>query len=152
MNEEYGFSVKYPKDWVPNPDLIQSSKRYVAAFYNFNGSAPGIAISIYDADKPLSVDWLIASYQEKGHKDINVVSPLTETTLADGTKATMCKTTFIARASDGNDYGMVALNLDADKGGERIHAGVYTLEDSTPPYNEKLFSQVAHTLRFTADE
>jgi len=144
VNGEYGFSVKYPSEWVERPELV-TSPSHVAVF-GVVDYTPGIAIVAVDADAPISADWLIVSYQETGMSNVKILSPLTETILADGTKATTYKANYIAASG----YEVTAFSLDTDKGDKRIRLIVWTVEEYVP-YDEALFSEIAHTLRFTAE-
>jgi hypothetical protein len=92
----------------------------------------------------MSADWIIASFQKMNYQNPAVISPLTQTTLADGTKATTYKASFITPTG----YEAVAFCLDADRCDKRIHVMVFTI-DAFSPYDEALFSQIAHTLTFT---
>jgi len=142
-NGKYGFSLQYPSDWVERPELLR--KDAVAAF-GVSAYVPGVIIQVFDADKPISVDWFISSYEAQANSSVRVVSPLTETTLADGTKATTYKVKYISATSGG--YEVVSYGLDADKGDKRIRIVVFTIE-GFEPYDEALSSEIAHTLRFT---
>ena len=143
-NDEYGFSVQYPSDWVERPEVLTGDA--VAAF-GVQAFVPGISILVVDADKPVTADWLVASYGAQGNKGVRVVSPITETTLADGTPATVCKMEYVALSG----YYVVSFGLEADKDGKRVRVVVWTIElDMAPPYDEARFSEIAHTLRFTS--
>jgi len=145
VNEEYGFSVKYPSDWVERPELVTSP--FHVAVFGVVDYTPGIAIVAANADAPISVDWLIESYQEMGNSNVKILSPLTGTILADGTKATTYKANYIAASG----YEVTAFCLDTDKGNKRIRLVVWTVEEYVP-YDEAKFSEIAHTLRFTMED
>jgi hypothetical protein len=152
VNEEYGFSIQYPSHWVARPDLAtRSTYRYLAAF-SVEAWVPGLCVAAFDDDEPVSEDWAIEAYKKMDNQGIKVVSPLTETTLSDGTKATTYKIEHVAlhQPNSTEDYETTSYCLDADKGSKRIHVWVFTIEyfDS---FNEALFSQIAHTLRFSAE-
>ncbi len=140
-NDEYGFSVQYPDNWVEFPDTVKGAT--VAAF-RVSGFIPGITISIYDADEPLSVDWYVAKLDEAGNTKGKALSDLTETTLADGTPATELKVGYVSGLT-GSD--IVALALFTDKDDKRFCMSVFTVEMYTP-YDEALFSEIGHTLTF----
>lgn len=141
-NKDYGFSLQYPEDWLPAPDVF--CKSTVAAFAAPSFVPTGVSLIVQDADKPVSADWLIAAYQNDGNKNVKVVSGPTATTLADGTKATEYKITFTAKSG----YNATAFGLAADKDGKRITVKLWTVEASAP-YNEAKFSEIAKTLTFT---
>ncbi|MBN2463568.1 MAG: hypothetical protein JXB43_08250 [Dehalococcoidia bacterium] len=145
VNEDYGFSVKYPSDWVERPELVTSP--FHVAVFGVVDYTPGIAIVAADADAPISIDWLIESYQEMGNSNVKILSPLTETILADGTKATTYKANYIAASG----YEVTAFCLDTDKGNKRIRLVVWTVDEYVP-YDEAKFSEIAHTLRFTTED
>jgi len=149
VSEEYGFSVQYPRSWTTSPEVMARSTYYLAAF-RFMTYVPGLAIAVFDADEPVSEDWAIKAYRMMDCMAIKVVSPITETTLSDGTKATMFKIKYVAlnQPNRGVDYEIISYCLDADKGSKRIQAWVFTI-DSFYSYDEALFSQIVHTLRFS---
>jgi hypothetical protein len=144
VNQEYGFSVKYPSDWVERPELVTSPSHL--AVFGVVDYTPGISIVAVDADAPISADWLVASYQEMGNSNVKILSPLTETILADGTKATTYKANYIAASG----YEVTSFGLDTDKGDKRIRLVGWAVEEFSR-YDEAIFSQIAHTLRFTAE-
>jgi hypothetical protein len=146
VNEKYGFSLQYPSDWLAGPDLVRTSY-HLAAFQTWENAAgyvPGITIAAFEADAPISKEWIVESFKKTDNTNPKVVSPLTETTLADGTKATTCEATYLSASA----YEVRSFNICADNGGKRIRLAVFTVEEFEP-YDEPLFSQVAHTLRFT---
>jgi hypothetical protein len=57
----------------------------------------------------------------------------------------------MAKYVSATGYEVTSYCVDADKEGKRIRVNVFTIEDFFP-YDEKMFSQIAHTLRFTMDE
>jgi len=140
-NDEYGFSIQYPADWGKRPELVTGSA--VAAF-GVLAFIPGVVVSIYDTDEPLSADWYVAELNEAGNKKGKALSDLTETTLADGTPATELKMGFVSGAT-GSD--IVAHVLFTDKDDKRFCISVFTVEMYVP-YDEALFSEIAHTLTF----
>jgi hypothetical protein len=151
VNKEYGFSIQYPSDWVARPELISRSTYYYLAVFSVNYFVPALCVAAFDADQPISADWAVETYKKMDDKDIKVVSPLTETTLSDSTQATTYKIKYVPlhMPNQAEDYEYTAYCLDTDRGGKRIHIWVSTVE-MWVPYNEALFSQIAHTLRFSA--
>jgi len=139
-NEEYGFSVQYPDNWVERPELVVET---IVASFGVSAFVPGMSISVRDADEPLSVNVIIAAYEDEGNENVEVLSPLTETTLADGTPATEYKIGY--KAASG--YDILAFALSVDKDGKRIRAYAWTI-DMFSTYDEALFSEIAHTLTF----
>jgi len=135
-NDEHGFSIQYPKDWVERPDILQST---VVAAFGVPGFIPGVSLSVRDADAPLTADWIVAANTAEGNSAVKV-SNLKETTLADGTPAFQYESSF----SSGG-YDIVSFATSTDKDGKRIRATVWTI-DAFSPYNEELFSEIAKTL------
>jgi serine/threonine protein kinase len=145
-NDKYGFSFQYPSDWEDYPDIL-TTPYHLAAFdvLNSNGRyVPGVTALAFDADAPESNDWIIKSFGLIKDKDFKLVSDIQEETLADGTKAY----TYKVQYDHPSGYKITAYTLDADRDGKRIRIIVYTVEQYEP-YNEKLFSEIAHTLAFT---
>ena len=140
-NEEYGFSVQYPDDWVERPELVTAET--ILAAFGVPAFVPGVTICIYDADEPLSADWLVAAVTAEGNENAEVLSPLTETTLADGTPATECQLGYLSATG----YDILSYALCADKDGKRVRVTIFTI-DMFSPYDEALFSEIAHTLTF----
>jgi hypothetical protein len=150
VNEEYGFSIQYPQDWIARPELVTRSTYHYLAVFSVEYFVPGLCVAVFDAEQPISEDWAIEAYKKMDDRDIKVVSPLTETTLSDGTQATTYKIKYVPlhMPNQAEDYEYTSYCLDADKSGKRIHLWVSTVE-WWDPYNEALFSQIAHTLRFS---
>jgi hypothetical protein len=120
---------------VTNPEHLAAFG--VAAF------VPGVVLYAYDADAPESADWIGASLKKVGNITPKVASDIKEETLADGTKAYTYKVSYLSVSG----YDVVSYCLDADKDGKRIRVNVFTI-DAFAPYDEKLSSEVAHTLTF----
>lgn len=148
-NDQYGFSFQYPADWVERPDLMTIPERL--AGFGIADSVPGVTISAFKTDAPISSDWILGLFKRPGYEryeNPEVVLPLKETTTADGTAAIAYKLRFIM----GRNPSTIITNycFDADKDGNRIHLVVFTAE-TIAPYDEALFSEIAHTLRFKTD-
>jgi hypothetical protein len=146
VNEEYGFSVQYPRSWKEDPKLLTGP--YHVAGFRVPNYLPGLVIVVFEADEPMSAEWIVESFKESGNKDIKIVSPQTETTLADGTKAITYKAQYSSLIAPPNLA--TSYCLDADRNNERIRIIVFTLE-YYEPYNEAMCAQIAHTLRFSAE-
>jgi hypothetical protein len=140
-NDTYGFSIQYPKDWVARPELV-TNPEHLAAF-GVSGFVPGVVLYAYDVDVPESADWIVASLVKVGNQSPKVTSDIKEETLADGTKAYTYKAGYISATG----YEIASYFLDADKDGKRIRVNVFTI-DAFAPYDEKLFSEIAHTITF----
>jgi serine/threonine protein kinase len=142
-NDKYGFSIQYPNEWAERPDLLTTP--YHLAAFGVNSFIPGVAIFAFDADAPESNDWIIKTFElMKAAGPLKVASPIKEELLADGTKAYSYKMNYISSTG----YDVTAYILDAEKNGKRIRLDIFTIEQ-WESYNEKLFSEIAHTIRFT---
>jgi hypothetical protein len=146
VNKEYGFSLQYPSRWKEDLKLLTGP--YHVAGFRMSQFIPGLVIVVFDADAPESIEWIVQSFKESGNKDIKIVSPLTQTTLPDGTKATTYKAKYSSLIAPPNLA--TSFCLDADRNNKRIRLIVFTLE-YYEPYNEALCSQIAHTLRFSTE-
>jgi hypothetical protein len=148
-NAEYGFSLQYPSDWVESPEML-TTPYHVAAF-RISAYVPGVVLCAFDADAPESNDWIIKTFGlMKANSPMKVASPIKDETLADGSKAYIYKMNYVSQVQE-RGYKIAAYVLDAEKNGKRIRLYVFTVEEFVP-YDEKLFSEIAHTLRFTAEE
>jgi hypothetical protein len=136
-NSEYGFSIQYPKDWVARPEIVNGT--LIAAF-GVPGFVPGVSLSVRDADAPMTADWVVVANTAEGNTDVKVTSPPAETTLFDGTPAIQYTSSFMS-----GQYAIVSFATSTDKNGKRIRATVWTI-DAFSPYDEALFSEIAHTL------
>jgi len=136
-NDEHGFSIQYPEDWVERPEILQST---IIAAFGVPGFVPGVSLSVRDADEPLTADWIVAANTAEGNTGVEVNSDLEETTLTDGTPAIQYASSFKSGA-----YDIVSFATSTDKNGKRIRATVWTI-DAFCPYDETLFSEIAHTL------
>lgn len=141
VNEEYGFSVKYPSAWAENPDMERRNTVYNASETPYN--IPGVSIGVNDIEEGVSfADELVADLEEGGSTEIEVVSER-ESTLADGTPASI----VILQYTSADDYLIDALVLGVEKDGKRIYVLVYTV-NIYAPFSEEQMSEVAHTLTF----
>ncbi|MGD0353448.1 MAG: hypothetical protein ABSB38_08155 [Dehalococcoidia bacterium] len=136
-NSQYGFSIQYPKDWVERPEIANGS--LIIAF-GVPGFVPGVSMSVRDANEPMTADWVVAANTAEGNTKVKVTSPPTETTLFDGTPAVQ----YVSKFTSGQ-YDIVSFATSTDKNGKRIRATVWTI-DAFSPYDEALFSEIAHTL------
>ncbi len=138
-NDKYGFSVQYPKDWVPRNELVNE---IVVAAFGVSAAIPGMSISVADANAPLNADWIVAQTNSLPDTSKGKVISFEPTTLSDGTSAFKYVLTYNYQAFEIKSFGVAA-----DKDGKRIRAWVWTI-DAFSPYNEALFSEIAHTLSF----
>jgi len=145
VNDEYGFALQYPSDWVERPDLKTLPEHL--AYFSVPDFIPGVALIANDADAPVTKEWLVASYKKMGNGGTKVLSDLQEETLPDGSKAIGYKIGYISTTG----YNIESYGLERDMdGGKRLRVVVFTVPDfGLDEYDEVLFPQVAHTLRFT---
>ena len=136
-NSQYGLSIQYPDNWEEYPAVVTGT---VIASFSVPGFIPGVSISVRDADAPLTADWVVAANTDEGNTNVEVTSPLTETTLFDGTPAVQYASSFKS-----GQYDILSFAISTDKDGKRIRATVWTI-DAFSPYDEALFSEIAHTL------
>ncbi|MBN2463940.1 MAG: hypothetical protein JXB43_10135 [Dehalococcoidia bacterium] len=136
-NSQYGFSIKYPEDWVERPEIVSGT---IIAVFGVPGFIPGVSLSVRDADAPLTADWIVAANTAEGNTEVVVTSDLKETTLFDGTPAIAYTSSFTS-----GQYDIVSYATSVDKNGKRIRATVWTI-DAFAPYDEAQFSEIARTL------
>ncbi len=144
-NQTYGISFQYPIEWVERPELLDNPER-VAAFGE-NDFVPNVIFEVIDSPGPETIDGIHAWLGARGYKDHKVLSDINRETLADtpgdGTPAYTYKVSFVSAQG----YDIVAYLLEADKEHRRFRMMVWTV-DVFSPYDEALFSEIAHTLRF----
>jgi hypothetical protein len=136
-NSEYGCSIQYPADWSEYSAVVTGT---VVASFSVPGFVPGVSLSVRDADAPITADWVVAANTAEGNTDVKVTSPPAETTLFDGTPAVQYTSSFMS-----GQYAIVSFATSTDKNGKRIRATIWTI-DAFSPYDEALFSEIAHTL------
>jgi hypothetical protein len=136
-NSEYGFSIQYVADWEARPEIAVGT---IVAAFGVSAFVPGVSLSVRDADAPLTADWIVAANTAEGNTKVKVTSDLKETILFDGTPAIEYTCNY-----DYQGYEITSFNTSTDKNGKRIRSCVWTI-DAFSPYDETLFSEVAHTL------
>ena len=139
-NDKYGFSLQYPKDWVARPELV-TAPEHLAAF-GVSAFVPGVVFYAFDADAPESADWIISSFKKVGNQDPKVKSDIKDETIS-GSKAYSYKANYISASG----YNVLSYCIDVDRGDKRIRVNIFTI-DEFAPYDETLFSEIAHTLTF----
>jgi len=144
-NERYGFSIQFPADWVERSDLKLTA--YHLDAFAAAGLVPGLILYAFEANIPESNDWIIETVKISRNANPQVVSPIKEERLPDGTKAYTYKIKYVSSTG----YEISSYVLDAEKNSKRIRVNVWTI-DIWFPYDETLFSEIAHTLRFTTEE
>jgi hypothetical protein len=134
VNADYGFSVKYPKDWVQQTSTEPSTLFLAAAAKR----VPAISISVQDSAtfaEALTATLTLAGSNIK----IDTERP---TTLADGTPATEAVVNWKTQ-----NLGATTFALGVQKGGKWIIVAVTTVS-LLAKYDETLFSEITHTLQF----
>lgn len=120
-NDEYGFSIQYPKGWDTRPELVTTD--YHVAAFGVPAFIPGVVICRFDTAEPISADWISQSFKDLGNQNFKIRSDLAETTLTDGTSATTYEATYLSATN----YEVRSFNMDADKGDNRIRLIVFTI-------------------------
>jgi branched-chain amino acid transport system substrate-binding protein len=140
-NDKYGFSVQYPEKWVERPELMTTD--YNVETFGVSGFVPGIAILAFPKDGPETEDWIIQSMGLQAAQDAKVASPIEEETLPGGQKAY----TYQAKYLSSTGYQIIAYFMDIDTDDTRLRLDVFTI-DEFAPYDEALFSEIAHSITF----
>jgi hypothetical protein len=135
-NDEYGFSVKYPKDWEQQPS--DTTLFYAAA----PAQVPILMISV--AEGATLAEAVVAAVEETGGSSVKIKSQ-SETTLADGTKAIEGIGTF--KHSMAPMMTIEAFVLGAMKDDKWVIVAVATV-GMIAKFDEAKFSEIAHTLEF----
>jgi hypothetical protein len=135
-NAQYGFSVKYPKDWKDTPPTAPEIIYSAAA----SARVPVLTVAL---DKGATfADALTSVLVATGGKDVKSVSEK-DTSLADGTKASQ----LVVKWTIKEGYPADTLGLGVKKDDKWVIVAVTTVS-MLAPYNETLFSEIAHTLEF----
>jgi hypothetical protein len=132
-NTEYGFSVKYPKDWQEIADAGSTTVFAAAA----SKRVPTISISILDS---ATFDEALAALTTAG-SDVKIETKRS-TTLADGTPASEAVLKWKVQNLSAQTFA-----LGVQKDSKWIVVGVTTVP-LLAKYDEALFSEIAHTLQF----
>ena len=135
-NAELGFSVKYPNDWAK-----QTSETTL-----FYAASPNkVPILLVDAEEGATfTEALTKSLEALGGKNVKM-KPESETTLADGTKATQAIGKFDHPAAP---MAMDIFSLGAMKDNKWVMVTVGTV-GLLAKFDEAKFSEIAHTLQLT---
>jgi branched-chain amino acid transport system substrate-binding protein len=139
-NDKYGFSIQLPKDWVSNPSLVVTP--YHIDVIGVSNFIPGVAMLVFPADAPESKDWILKTFADQKATDTKLQGDIKDDTVS-GHKAYTYKVKYISSTG----YEIDAYVMDVDAGTNRIRFDVYTI-DQFSPYDEKLFSEIAHTVTF----
>jgi hypothetical protein len=134
VSTDYGFSVKYPKDWKEQTSTEATTLFLAAAAKR----VPAISISVQDS--ATFAEALTATLMVEG-SDINITAERA-TTLADGTPATEAAVKWKAQGLSANTFA-----LGVQKDGKWIIVAV-TTASLLAKYDETLFSEIVHTLQF----
>ncbi len=139
VNTEYGFSVKYPKDWKE----VSGEGWPEAAFYAAApGQVPILGVGVQDVEDEAATfaDVLTALSEAAGESGIEIVSEV-KTTLADGTPAAGAVVKWTVQGFPGDTFVLGAI-----KDNRWVIVTVTTIS-LLAPYDEALFSEIAHTLQ-----
>lgn len=131
-NAEYGFSIKYPREW--------QQVTYPGTIFYARGTAPIPTLSVAIVEGATFADAVTAQLSKSG-TDIKV-GPEKEVTLKDGTKATAAKADWTVRGYPGESY-VVGVKKD-----DKWLVVTVTTISMFLPYDEAKFSEIAHTLQF----
>ena len=134
VNEDYGFSIQYPKEWLQQPSEEPTTVFYAAA----EKRVPALAISVMDG--ATFAEALTATLALSG-SDINIVTERAST-LADGTPVSEAVVKWKVQ-----NFGADTFALVVQKGDKWVIVYITTVS-LLAKYNEPLFSEVAHTLQF----
>jgi hypothetical protein len=134
VSTDYGFSVKYPKDWKEQTSTEATTLFLAAAAKR----VPAISISVQDS--ATFAEALTATLMLAG-SDVKIVTER-PTTLADGTPASEAVVKWKAQGLGADTFA-----LGVQKDGKWIIVGVSTAS-LLAKYDETLFSEIAHTLQF----
>ncbi len=142
VNEDYGFSIKYPDDWVPQPQYVKGDVIFSVGAPTYR--VPAMTISVIEGTE--IDDWpaeFTRSLEEDfGCTDVEV-GPGSETTLADGTPAIEGELGFTGVTGSWIDGYYMGLT----KGGNSFSVTGWTVAKVWVD-EEGVFPQVAHTLEF----
>jgi hypothetical protein len=134
VNTDYGFSVKYPKDWAQQTSTEPSTLFLAAAAKR----VPAVSISVQDS--ATFAEALTTTLMAEG-SGINITTERA-TTLADGTPATEAVVKWKAQGLSADTFA-----LGVQKDGKWIIVAV-TTASLLSKYDEVKFSEIAHTLQF----
>jgi len=126
---------------VARPEIL-TNPILVAAF-GVSGFVPGVVVAVYNETPAETPEWIVSSLKATGNTNPKVLSDIKSETLAGGIPAY----TFQAGYLSATGYDIISYMLDADKDGKRIRINVFTI-DAFAPYDEKLGSEIAHSLTF----
>ena len=134
-NADYGFSAKYPSDWVESP--AEGPTIVFAA--QAPSQVPALIVAV--AEGTAFTEVLTAALEEAGGSEIEITSE-SDTALADGTPASEA----IVKAKM-QGFGADGFSLGAMKDNEWVIVTIVTV-NLLAKYDEPLFSEIAHTLQF----
>ena len=134
VNTDYGFSVKYPKEWAEQSSEEPTTLLLAAAAKR----VPAISISVQDS--ATFAEALTATLALAG-SDIKIVAEWAAA-LADGTPATEAVVKWKVQGLGADTFA-----LGVQKDNKWIIVAVTTVS-LLAKYDEALFSEIAHTLQF----
>jgi hypothetical protein len=133
VNTEYGFSVKYPKEWLQKPSEEPTTVFYAAA----EKRVPALSISVLGG--ATFAEALTAALSPSG-EDIKIVTERAST-LANDKPASEAVVKWKVQG-----FGADTFALGVQKGDKWVIVAITTVS-LLAKYNEALFSEVAHTLQ-----
>jgi branched-chain amino acid transport system substrate-binding protein len=139
-DKDYGFTLYYPADWVPRPDLVTTPYNVVS--FGINAFIPGESVYSYDADAPESADWIAKTFGLANAADFKMKSDIKDETLPGGQTAYTYTVNYTK-----SGYEVTAYTMDVDRDGKRLRFVVFTI-DAFSPYDAALFSEIAHAVTF----
>ena len=134
VNTDYGFSVKYPEEWLQEETEEPTTVFYAAA----EKRVPALSISVMDG--ATFAEALTANLSLAG-SDVKIVTERSST-LADGTPVSEAVVKWKVQ-----NFGADTFALGVQKEGKWIIVAITTVS-LLSKYDEALFSEVAHTLQF----
>ena len=135
-NQDYGFYLKYPKDWKVNPGRIKGDTVFFAADA---AQVPAVSVSVKEAAS--FTEALRLGLEAAEGTGINLGTEK-EVTLVDGSKATAVKVDWKVMGYPGESY---AVGVKKDNKWIIVNVTTVTL---LSPYDEALFSEITNTLQF----
>lgn len=134
-NQDYGFSIKYPKEWKENP--VSGKQVFAAAAA---AKIPVIIISV--RDEASFADAVHGALTDTGNTEISM-GPEKEVKLSDGTPARQAALQFKLKTG----YKADALAQGVQKDGKWI-LGTITTVSLVAPYDEAQYSAILQSLQF----
>ena len=140
-NADYGFSIKYPNDWIEKPGKVAEIQTTIF-WAEAKETVPILAFDVLDAEEGVNfVDAATAMLAGGGSELIEFLSD-SETTLTGGTPAFDGVVKFVAEG-----FPCKALCVGVAKDNQWIFLTITTAYTFVP-YDEALYSEIASTWQF----